>query len=98
MCFYCDYVRQFGNEGPESTQEGETTKLTIFKPGACGFQPLAPGFLKLLWSAYQYARVCVFVCPPPRTLITSGVIWCDIGHVLLVKQVLRLSPAFNYFI
>ena len=23
--------------------------------------------------------VCVFVlCPPPRLLITSGVIWCDI--------------------
>ena len=25
-------------------------------------------------------------------------IWCDIGHVRLVKQVLQLSPAFNYFI
>ena len=22
--------------------------------------------------------VCVFVCPPPRLLITSGVMWCDI--------------------
>ena len=22
--------------------------------------------------------VCVSVCPPPRLLITSGVIWCDI--------------------
>ena len=21
--------------------------------------------------------ICVFVCPPPRLLITSGVIWCD---------------------
>ena len=42
--------------------------------------------------------VCVSVCPPPRVLITSGVIWCDIGHMQLVKQVLRLSPAFNYFI
>jgi len=21
--------------------------------------------------------VCVCVCPPPRLLITSGVIWCD---------------------
>ena len=43
-------------------------------------------------------RVCVSVCPPPRPLITSGVIWCDIGRVPLVKQVLRLFPAFNYFI
>ena len=42
--------------------------------------------------------VCVSMCPPPRALITSGVIWCDIGCVRLVKQVLRLSPAFNYFI
>ena len=42
--------------------------------------------------------VCVSVCPPPRPLITSGVIWCDIGRVRLVKQVLRLFPAFNYFI
>ena len=22
-------------------------------------------------------RVCVCVCPPPRLVITSGVIWCD---------------------
>ena len=42
--------------------------------------------------------VCLFVCLPPRPLITSGVIWCDIGCVRLVKQVLRLFPAFNYFI
>ena len=21
--------------------------------------------------------VCVFVCPPPRLLITSGMMWCD---------------------
>ena len=42
--------------------------------------------------------VCVCVCPPPRVLITSGVIWCDIGRVRLVKQFWRLSPAFNYFL
>ena len=45
-----------------------------------------PGFLKLLWSTCRYARVCVHVCLPPRALITSGVIWCDIGRVRLVKQ------------
>ena len=58
----------------------------------------APDFLKLLWFACWYACVCLSVCPPPKPLIASGVIWCDIGHVRLVKQVLRLSPAFNYFI
>ena len=42
-----------------------------------------PGFLKLLWSTCRYA---------------SGVIWCDIDRVQLVKQVLQLFPAFNYFI
>ena len=31
-------------------------------------------------------RVCV--CPPPRLLITSGVMWCDIDSRRLVKQVL----------
>ena len=45
------------------------------------------------------ALVCVFVSVcPPRPLITSGMIWCDINRVRLVKQVLRLFPAFNYFI
>ena len=34
--------------------------------------------------------MCVSVCHPLRALITSGVIWCDIGHVWLVKQVLWL--------
>ena len=42
--------------------------------------------------------MCVSVCSPPRPLITSGMIWCDIDRVRLVKQVLRLFPAFNYFI
>ena len=42
--------------------------------------------------------VCVSVCPPPRPLITSGVIWCDIDRVRLVKQVLWLFPGFNYFV
>ena len=42
--------------------------------------------------------VCVCVCPPPRMLITSGMIWCDIGCVRLVKQVSQLFTAFNYFI
>ena len=46
--------------------------------------PHVPGFLKLLWFARWYA--CVSVCPPLRALMTSGVIWCDMGYVRLVKQ------------
>ena len=30
--------------------------------------------------------VCVCVCPPPRLLITSGVMWCDIDSRRLVKK------------
>ena len=76
------------------------TFSSIIKPGARSRRPRAPGFLKLLWFARRYVCVCVCVCvcPPPRPLITSGMIWCDIDRVRLVKQVLRLFPAFNYFI
>ena len=36
-----------------------------------------PGFLELLLSVNvcMRVRVCLHVCPPPRLLITSGVIW-----------------------
>ena len=46
----------------------------------------------------MHVCVCLSVCPPPRPLITSAMIWCDIDRVRLVKQVLRLFPAFNYVI
>ena len=36
------------------------------------------------------AHVCVCVCPRPRLLITSGVMWRDIDLIRLVKQVLQL--------
>ena len=25
-----------------------------------------------------FACLCMCVCPPPRLLITSGIVWCDI--------------------
>ena len=55
------------------------------------------GFLKLLWFAHWYVCLSLTMCPPLRALITSGVIWCDIGHVRLVIKVSRLFSAFNYF-
>ena len=33
--------------------------------------------------------MCLCVCPPPRLLITSGVIWSDMDPMRLVKQVLQ---------
>ena len=38
------------------------TMHTIFKPGARGRRPRAPGFLKLLWFARQHVCVCVCLC------------------------------------
>ena len=34
--------------------------------------------------------VCLCVCPPPRLLITSGVMWHDMDLIQLVKEVLQL--------
>ena len=46
---------------------------------------------------FVYISVCV--CLPLKALITSGMIWCDIGHVCLVKPVLQLFsllPSINW--
>ena len=64
------------------------SQVNDFLNQACARRPCVPGFLKFLWYA---CRMCVSVCPPLRELITSGVIWCDIGRVRLVKQVSRFS-------
>ena len=50
---------------------------------------VVPGFLKLILCGLSVCvRVCV--CPRPRLLITSGVMWHDIDLIRLVKQVLQL--------
>ena len=41
-------------------------------------------FLRIA-SVRESMRVCVCVCLPPRLLITSGVMWCDIDPIRLVK-------------
>ena len=66
--------------------------LVFIKPCVCGLRPNT-WFLEIaLARASVCLRVCVClsVCPPPRALITSGVIWCNIDCVRLVKQVLLL--------
>ena len=40
------------------------------------------GFLELLLSVNVCMRVCVWVCLPQRLRITSGMMWCDIVHIL----------------
>ena len=70
---------------------------------ACTHRLHAPGFLKSFLFAHQYVCVCVSVCPsvcpPPWPLITSDMIWCDIGRVWLVKPILQLFsllPSINW--
>ena len=75
---------------------GVSNNALYFKPGA---QATHAWFLEIgLVCTSVCMSVSVSVCLPPRALITSGVIWCDIGHVRLAKQVSRLFPALNYFI
>ena len=69
--------------------------LLLFKPGT---RPAAghTWFLEIVLACtlvclHVCVCVCVCVCPPQRPLITSGMIWCDIDCVQLVKQVLQLS-------
>ena len=82
----------------------DTTRLTYcyyfipttFLNQACtGHLPVHAWFLEI---ALVHTSEYLCVCPPPRPLITSGMIWCDIDSVWLVKQVLRLFPALNCFI
>ena len=71
------------------------TLLKILINQARGLRSHVPGSLKLLWFAHLcvcvYVCLCLCVCPL-RALITSGVIWCDIGRVRLVKQVSQFFP------
>ena len=57
----------------------------IFKPGACG-----PAAHMRTYGLH----VCVSMCTPKG--INNQ--WCYIDHVQLVKHVLWLFPAFDYFI
>ena len=41
---------------------GKVMSHFVFKPGARGQRPRAPGFLKLLWFARRCVCVCVCVC------------------------------------
>ena len=64
---------------------GTLSVTNIFKLGAHRQRPHT-WFLEI---ALVCASVCVCVCVcPRRPLITSGVTWCDIHRVRLVKQIL----------
>ena len=56
----------------------------VFKPGVPCCRPACAWFLKIV-SVWMSACVCVCVCMcvslPPRLLITSGMIWCDMNPI-----------------
>ena len=58
---------------------------------------MAKGFLKS-FCPRTLVCVCVCVCVCMSALEAINNQWRDIDLVRLVKQVLRLFPAFNYFI
>jgi len=57
---------------PQAAKKDTKKTNENFKPGTC--QPNA-WFLEIAFV--RDVSVCVCVCPPPRLLITSGVIGCD---------------------
>jgi len=63
-----------------------------------GLWPVRAWFLEITFVRDVCMRVCVCVCvcvcPPPRLLITSGLIWCEIELLWLVKQVVGVSLSF----
>ena len=59
--------------------------------------PACTWFLKIdpVQIIGMHVRVCAFVCPSLRLLITSGVMWHDMNLIRLVKQVLQLLYGVN---
>jgi len=103
LCFTVNQWLVIGNASPHSLKffanplqqlfHQTFLMLKLFKPGAC--RPKAGAHL-VSWNYFcpRCLYACVCVCPPPMLLITSGVIWCDIELLWLVKQVLGVSLSF----
>ena len=66
--------------------------LLLLNQTGAGHRPARAWFLKIdpVRIVGMRVRVCMCVCPRPRLLITSGVIWRDVNLIQLVKQVLQL--------
>ena len=65
--------------------EGSASELTFLNQACVSHRLAHAWFLKIdpMWMS-----VCV--CPAPRLLITSGLMWHDMNPIQLVKQVLQL--------
>ena len=58
---------------------------SYFLNQACAGQRPAHAWFLRIASVHECLYACVFVYPPPRLLITSGMMWCDIDPIRLVK-------------
>ena len=65
-------------------------QLDFLNQACVGRRLACAWFLKIDPVQIVGMDVCVCVCPRPRLLITSGVIWHDVNLIRLVKQVLQL--------
>ena len=57
---------------------GTESPSTVFKPGARRPRAWFPKIDLVRMSVCVCVCVCVCMCPPPRLLITSGMMWRDI--------------------
>ena len=65
-------------------------KKQLLNQARAGLWPVRAWFLKIDPVRIVGMHVCVCVCPRPRLLITSGMMWHDMNLIRLVKQVLQL--------
>ena len=58
----------------------------LLNQARAGLWPARAWFLRIV-TVRESMRVCLraCVCPPPRLLITSGMMWCGIEPIGLVK-------------
>ena len=81
----------------------QSTKfITILNQARTGLQLVCAWFFKIdpVWISgiclcvHVCECVCVCVCPHPRLLITSGVMWCDMDLMWLVKKIKKLNMCY----
>ena len=75
------YLKYFLESGIFAQDSKDSESRTLFYFVTDPSTRCVPGFLVLFLCGCM--RVCV--CPPPRLLITSSVMWCDIDPIRLVK-------------
>ena len=63
--------------------------LNFLNQARAGLRPARAWFLEIVPVRTSVCVcLCACECPPPRLLITSGVMWRDMDPIQLVKQVL----------